>query len=328
MEKKPILSICIPTWNRWYSLQYTLKSIMDQDEFKSWDVEIVISDNASTDETEVEIWKLCKKYENIRYYRNKENIWWNPNLYKALSLWRGEYLWLMWSKTLISSWGIRNTINLIRKYNPDLIFNNVKEHDKFNHITNNFNEKDNIYYFKDTNKFFLHLWNQYLFDKKSFTYIGDLLSFISCICFSRQHYINSMQFIFDNELLNRQIKKDHFSQWYICFSVNSNSWIVLLNAAYLSNLKNIKNYYLVNYKLVKDFFLYSYYLRKTYFIRNVGFLRFIKKFRFNWIKWFRMWIIITILNKIWLYKPMSYIYRKYILKNWENTKWFIKFYYD
>ena len=39
---------------------------MDQDEFKSWDVEIVISDNASTDETEVEIEKLCNKYRNIK----------------------------------------------------------------------------------------------------------------------------------------------------------------------------------------------------------------------------------------------------------------------
>jgi glycosyltransferase involved in cell wall biosynthesis len=34
-KKQPILSICIPTWNRWYALQHTLKSIIDQDDFKS-----------------------------------------------------------------------------------------------------------------------------------------------------------------------------------------------------------------------------------------------------------------------------------------------------
>jgi glycosyltransferase involved in cell wall biosynthesis len=105
-NKQPILSICIPTWNRRYALQHTLKSIIDQDEFKSWNVEIVISDNASTDETEVEVWKLRKKYKNIRYFRNKENIWGNPNINKALSLREGVYLWLLGSDSLITNWWI------------------------------------------------------------------------------------------------------------------------------------------------------------------------------------------------------------------------------
>lgn len=70
---KPLLSICIPTYNRKEYLEKCLNAIVKQ---KSFDdrVEIVISDNCSTDGTQ----KLCEKYQkdysNIHYYRNEENM--------------------------------------------------------------------------------------------------------------------------------------------------------------------------------------------------------------------------------------------------------------
>ena len=54
-----LLSICIPTYNREKYLQDTLESIVSQDIFKNTnDVDIVISDNASTDGTR----ELVEKY--------------------------------------------------------------------------------------------------------------------------------------------------------------------------------------------------------------------------------------------------------------------------
>lgn len=55
---QPLLSICIPTYNRSQYLKETIDSIIGQEEFKSENVEIVISDNCSTDDTEI----VCKKY--------------------------------------------------------------------------------------------------------------------------------------------------------------------------------------------------------------------------------------------------------------------------
>ena len=70
---KPLLSICIPTYNRSGLLKRTIESIIKQDEFIDEKVEIVVSDNASTDDTE-DICKMYQKYPNFHYYKNKVNV--------------------------------------------------------------------------------------------------------------------------------------------------------------------------------------------------------------------------------------------------------------
>ena len=53
MEKEQYLvSICIPTYNRAPYLKKCLDSLVCQPEFQQGLVEIVVSDNASTDDTE------------------------------------------------------------------------------------------------------------------------------------------------------------------------------------------------------------------------------------------------------------------------------------
>ena len=70
---KPLLSICIPTYNRAEYLEKCLEAIVDQDSFDDR-VEVVISDNCSTDSTQVIGLKYQKKYGNIHYYRNETNV--------------------------------------------------------------------------------------------------------------------------------------------------------------------------------------------------------------------------------------------------------------
>lgn len=71
---QPLLSICIPTYNRSQYLKKTIDSIIGQEEFKSENVEIVISDNCSTDDTEIVCKKYTEQYENIKYFKNQENV--------------------------------------------------------------------------------------------------------------------------------------------------------------------------------------------------------------------------------------------------------------
>lgn len=73
-NEKPLISICIPTYNRCKSLQNILNSIVQQNEFLEDNIEIVVSDNASTDETKEMVAKYIKEYRNIVYFRNKENL--------------------------------------------------------------------------------------------------------------------------------------------------------------------------------------------------------------------------------------------------------------
>ena len=75
-QNKIQLSLCIPTYNRKNFLRKTLDSICLQDIFQdTYQVEVVISDNNSTDGTK----ELCDEYvvkhgRKIKYYHNSESI--------------------------------------------------------------------------------------------------------------------------------------------------------------------------------------------------------------------------------------------------------------
>lgn len=89
-SKRPILSICIPTYNRCTILYEVLSNYSNNPEFDD-SVELVISDNASTDDTESMCKQFSEKHPNIKYHRNQENIR-DENFPLALSLAQGEYL--------------------------------------------------------------------------------------------------------------------------------------------------------------------------------------------------------------------------------------------
>lgn len=89
--KTPLLSICIPTYNRAAYLKGALENIIADDAFGN-DMEIIISDNASTDNTKEIAEEYTKKYENIKYYRNNENIGFVRNFRECLKHGNGEYL--------------------------------------------------------------------------------------------------------------------------------------------------------------------------------------------------------------------------------------------
>ena len=74
MTETPLLSICIPTYNRSDYLSKSLDSLVCLPEFSSTEVEVVISDNASTDDTKQVVKNYSDKYKNIHYYRNDVNI--------------------------------------------------------------------------------------------------------------------------------------------------------------------------------------------------------------------------------------------------------------
>jgi len=91
---KPLCSICIPTLNRAPYLEIVLNSIVSQKIFiKTQKIEIVISDNASTDNTKDIIQPFLLKYGNkIRYIRNKKKLSAMENFYNVFKAGRGNFL--------------------------------------------------------------------------------------------------------------------------------------------------------------------------------------------------------------------------------------------
>lgn len=84
----PFVSIGLPVYNGQNFIKQALEDILMQtyDNF-----ELIISDNASTDNTEA----ICREYEvkdkRIRYYRNKENLGAAKNYNRVFELSRGKY---------------------------------------------------------------------------------------------------------------------------------------------------------------------------------------------------------------------------------------------
>ena len=89
-NKNPLLSICIPTYNRDSYLKEALDNITTDQSFDER-VEIIISDNASTDNTELVAKEYVKKFPNIKYFKNDENIK-DYNFYLALSRGNAKYV--------------------------------------------------------------------------------------------------------------------------------------------------------------------------------------------------------------------------------------------
>ena len=86
MSERPAVTVCIPTYNRRELLSASLQSVLRQ----SWtDVEIIVSDNASTDDTAEYIRSIDDP--RLRYERLETNIGLFGNLSRALSLGSGRY---------------------------------------------------------------------------------------------------------------------------------------------------------------------------------------------------------------------------------------------
>jgi abequosyltransferase len=82
-----LLSLCIPTFNRCDILDGTLAAIFSNPDFKPNLIEVIVSDNCSTDKTSV----VVSKYSLVRYYRNETNIH-DYNFEVALGYARGKYI--------------------------------------------------------------------------------------------------------------------------------------------------------------------------------------------------------------------------------------------
>ena len=68
----PILSICIPTYNRGMLLEQSIRKMISVCQQNK--ILICVSDNASQDDTEPIMQALSDEYSFIKYHRHPENI--------------------------------------------------------------------------------------------------------------------------------------------------------------------------------------------------------------------------------------------------------------
>jgi glycosyltransferase involved in cell wall biosynthesis len=92
MTERPKLSICIATFNRASFIVETLDSIVPQ---LDDDVELVVVDGASSDETPRLMAEYTSRYPRVRYLREPTNSGVDADYDRAVGYARGEFCWLM-----------------------------------------------------------------------------------------------------------------------------------------------------------------------------------------------------------------------------------------
>lgn len=88
------LTIAIPTYNRSNYLDRCLNSIFANIKGFENDIEVLISNNASTDDTNVVIDKYRERGFNFRYHVHESNCGLEGNLYYCFNNSNGRYLWI------------------------------------------------------------------------------------------------------------------------------------------------------------------------------------------------------------------------------------------
>ncbi|MCC7384156.1 MAG: glycosyltransferase family 2 protein [Deltaproteobacteria bacterium] len=88
----PRLSICLPTYNRASFLRGALESICTQ---ATDDLEIVVSDNASTDDTPGVVADFARRYPFVRGHRHEANLGFDRNFKSLVELAKGAYCWTL-----------------------------------------------------------------------------------------------------------------------------------------------------------------------------------------------------------------------------------------
>jgi abequosyltransferase len=119
----PKLSICIPTFNRANFIGATLESVLSQ---VTSECEIVISDNASTDDTQRVVAEYASRFGRLRYVRHGTNRGLDGNFDSVIELARGEYCWLLPDDDLMKPGAVSTVLKALDDRDLSLIILNVE----------------------------------------------------------------------------------------------------------------------------------------------------------------------------------------------------------
>ena len=123
------LSVCMPTRNFGPFIGQTLESVVAQ---ATSEVEIVIVDGASTDNTEQVVGRIKQRFPRLTYHRREKNQGVDRDLAKAVELAQGDYCWLMSSDDVLKPGAIDRILHEI-EFGHDIYLCNRTECDRSLH---------------------------------------------------------------------------------------------------------------------------------------------------------------------------------------------------
>jgi abequosyltransferase len=121
--EQPLLTIAIPTYNRSSLLRQLLQNLKDE-LVNEPRVELLISNNASTDDTKDVVEDLCREGLVAKRIHNETNIGADGNFLQCFQEATGKYLWLFSDDDVIVPGGVRKILAHISEADYDLVYVN------------------------------------------------------------------------------------------------------------------------------------------------------------------------------------------------------------
>ncbi len=117
-----ILSVCIPTYNRFHYLKESLDALLPQAE--QLGIDVCVSDNASSDYTPDYLKSLSFRYKCLRYTIQANNSGLDKNMVSALLMANSEYILPIGDDEIIIDGSLDKIINYLLINKPDLLLLN------------------------------------------------------------------------------------------------------------------------------------------------------------------------------------------------------------
>lgn len=119
--KRPLLTIAIPTYNRSGVLSELLDALREQIAGEER-VSLLISDNASSDDTERVVEEERRRGTPLEYIRNTENIGSDANFLQCYERSQGKYVWIISDDDLIQPGAVGKVLSYLIRDEYDLVF--------------------------------------------------------------------------------------------------------------------------------------------------------------------------------------------------------------
>jgi abequosyltransferase len=122
-NNRPLLTISIPTYNRSFFLNELLSCLLDQC-ISNPKIELLVSDNDSSDETPSIVKAYINRGLEIRYLRNTTNVGADRNFLQCFEKARGKYVWIIGDDDVVIPGAIGKIITYLETNEYNIIYVN------------------------------------------------------------------------------------------------------------------------------------------------------------------------------------------------------------
>lgn len=130
MENNKILTIAIPTYNRGFFLEQSLERITSQIKGLEDEIELLVSDNCSSDNTQQVVKKFIDAGAPIVYNRNNVNLGMDGNFVYCFKNAKAKYAWILGDDDYLVEGTIPKLLNIMKSGEYGLIhLNNSLDND-------------------------------------------------------------------------------------------------------------------------------------------------------------------------------------------------------